>query len=83
VKPDRLAERIEDALTERDPLRAMLVMSELQVDTVDLAPPGPNVDRARRWLREVVAVLREASDSRGFRPATDSLIGDDRGEAKS
>jgi hypothetical protein len=66
VKPDRLAERIEDALTERDPLRAMLVMSQLQVDTVDLAPPGPNVDRARRWLREVVAVLREASDSRAL-----------------
>jgi hypothetical protein len=60
VKPDRLAERIEEALTEPDPLRAMLVMSELQVDTVDLAPRGPNVDRARRWLREVVAVLREA-----------------------
>ena len=30
VKPDRLAERIEEALTEADPLRAMLVMSELQ-----------------------------------------------------
>jgi hypothetical protein len=39
----------------------MVVMSELQVDTVDLAPRGPNIDRARRWLREVNAVLREAS----------------------
>ncbi|MCA1697025.1 MAG: hypothetical protein LC749_21165, partial [Actinobacteria bacterium] len=38
VKPSRLAERIEEALTEPDPLRAMLVMSELQVDTADLAP---------------------------------------------
>ena len=64
VKPERLAHRIEEALTERDPLRAMLVMSELQADTADLAPPGPNIDRARRWLREVITVLREASHSR-------------------
>ena len=60
VRPERLAERIEEALSERDPLRAMLVMSELQADTADLAPQGPNIDRARRWLREVIAVLREA-----------------------
>jgi hypothetical protein len=66
VKPERLAERIEDALTEPDPLRAMLVMSELQADTADLAPPGPNIDRARRWLREVIAVLRDASHSRAI-----------------
>jgi predicted nucleotidyltransferase len=58
VTPERLAERIEEALTEPDPRRAMLVMAELKVDTVDLAPPGPNVDRARRWLRDVVDVLR-------------------------
>jgi predicted nucleotidyltransferase len=64
VKPERLAERIEEALTEPDPLRAMLVMSELQADASDLAPPGPNIDRARGWLREVIAVLRQASDSR-------------------
>jgi hypothetical protein len=61
VKPDRLAERIEEALSEPDPLRAMLVMSELQVEVVDLAPSGPNVERARRWLREVVDVLRGAA----------------------
>jgi len=42
----------------------MLVMSGLHADTADLAPPGPNIDRARRWLREVIAVLREASHSR-------------------
>ena len=64
VKPERLAERIEEALTEPDPLQAMIMMSELQVDAVDLAPSGPNVDRARRWLREVNAVLREAHHSR-------------------
>jgi len=64
VKPDRLAERIDEALTESDAMRAMLVMAELQADTADLAPPGPNIDRARRWLREVIEVLRKASDSR-------------------
>jgi predicted nucleotidyltransferase len=64
VKPERVAERIEQALTDPDPLRAMLVMSELQADTADLAPPGPNIDRARRWLREVIAVLRQANDLR-------------------
>ena len=63
MKPERLAERIEEALTEPDPLPAMLVMSELQADTADLAPSGPNIDRARCWLREVIAVLREASQS--------------------
>lgn len=64
LKPERLAERIEQALTEPDPLRALLVMSELQADTAQLAPQGPNIDRARRWLREVIAVLRQASDPR-------------------
>jgi hypothetical protein len=74
VKPERLAARIEEALTEPDPLRAMLVMAELEVETADLAPSGPNVDRARRWLREVRGVLqaelasREAERARGQRP---------------
>src|SRR4051794_1338829 len=60
VKPERLAERIEQALTEPDPYRAMLAMTELQRETVALAPSGPNVDRARRWLAEVARALREA-----------------------
>jgi hypothetical protein len=60
-KPEQLAERIEEALTEPDPLRAMLVMSELQEDTVALAPSGPNVVRARQWLHEVTEVLRTAA----------------------
>jgi hypothetical protein len=60
VKPVRLAERIEQALTEPDPRRAILVMTELQAETVALAPPGPNVERARHWLAEVVEVLRDA-----------------------
>ena len=61
VKPDRLAERIEAAFIEPDPVRAALVMNELQLDTVELAPSGPNIDRARHWLSDVVSVLREAS----------------------
>jgi predicted nucleotidyltransferase len=60
VKPVRLAERIEHALTEPDPRRAILVMTELQAETVALAPPGPNVERARHWLAEVVEVLHDA-----------------------
>ena len=57
LKPERLAERIEQALTEPDPFRALLVLNELQLETVALAPSGPNVDRARRWLAEVSEVL--------------------------
>ena len=57
VKPDRLAERIEEAVTEADPRRALLVMTELQLDTVNLAPEGPNVNRARKWLTEGVELL--------------------------
>jgi predicted nucleotidyltransferase len=50
VKPARLAERIEAAFSEVDPRRALLVMTELQAETAALAPDGPNVNRARRWL---------------------------------
>jgi hypothetical protein len=49
-KPEGLAERIEEALTEPDPRRALLVMTELQAETVALAPDGPNINRARKWL---------------------------------
>jgi predicted nucleotidyltransferase len=64
IRPERLDERIENALSEPDPLRALLVMAELQIDTVALAPSGPNSDRARRWLPQVAEVLREASAGR-------------------
>jgi len=57
VRPERLAERIEATLTEPDPFRAALVLSELQADTLALAPSGPNVDRARRWVGEAIEVL--------------------------
>lgn len=60
IRPERLAERIEEALTELNPFQAMLVMTGLQADTVELAPSGPNIDRARRWLPEVIAELRRA-----------------------
>jgi hypothetical protein len=33
-------------------------MTELQLETVRLAPSGPNVDRARRWLAEAVELLQ-------------------------
>jgi hypothetical protein len=57
-KPERLAERIDEALTEPDPRRALLVMIELQLETLALVPDGPNVSRARKWLsdgREILA----------------------------
>ena len=59
LKPHRLAERIEEALAEPDPRTAVRLMTELQLDTVRLAPRGPNVDRAQRWLAEGVELLHE------------------------
>ncbi len=56
-KPERMAERIEEALTEPDPRRALLVMIDLQLETLSLAPPGPNVDRARKWLSDGREIL--------------------------
>ena len=58
TKPDRLAERIEEALTEPDSVRALLAMTELQADTAALAPDGPNVVRARTWLAQGIELLR-------------------------
>lgn len=57
VKPERLAERIEAALAEPDPRRALALMAELQLETVLSAPEGPNVVRARGWLAEALEVL--------------------------
>jgi hypothetical protein len=57
VKPERLAERIEEAFSESDPQRALLVMTELQSETVALAPDGPNVNRARWWLAAAANLL--------------------------
>jgi predicted nucleotidyltransferase len=57
VKPERLAERIDDALSEQDAQRAVRAMTLLQIDTVALAPSGPNIDRARGWLPQILDVL--------------------------
>jgi len=56
-KPERLAERIEEALTEPDPHRALLILTELQAETVALAPDGPNINRARKWLSDGREIL--------------------------
>ena len=62
VKPARLAERIEEAFSEPDPRRALLVMTELQSETVALAPDGPNVNRARRWLAAAANLLSSGQE---------------------
>ena len=56
-KPERLAERIEEALTEPDPHRALLILTELQAETAALAPDGPNINRARKWLSDGREIL--------------------------
>jgi hypothetical protein len=63
VKPARLAERIEEAFAESDALRALLVMTELQADTVALAPDGPNVNRARSWLAAAADLLASSGEA--------------------
>jgi predicted nucleotidyltransferase len=57
IKPQRLAERIETSLAEPDPREALRLMTELQLETVQLAPSGPNVDRARTWLAAALELL--------------------------
>jgi predicted nucleotidyltransferase len=59
TKPARLAERIEEALAERDPRTALRLMTELQLESVRLAPGGPNIDRARTWLADGLALLED------------------------
>jgi hypothetical protein len=56
-KPERFAERIEEALTEPNPHRAVLLMTELQLETLSLAPNGPNINRARKWLSDGREIL--------------------------
>jgi hypothetical protein len=63
LKPDRLAERIVEALTEPDPQRALLIMAQLQVETLALAPDGPNVERARKWISEGRQILAHPPSS--------------------
>ena len=62
-RPERLAERIEYALTEPDPRKALLAMTELQLETAQMAPDVPNVVRARQWLSEGRDLLAEDSSA--------------------
>ena len=57
VKPERMAERISEALSEPDATSAVRTLTQLQIDTVALAPSGPNIERAREWLPRVLQVL--------------------------
>ena len=59
VKPERLAERLDEAFADPDPRGALRLLTELQLETVRLAPSGPNVDRARAWLTEGLELLRD------------------------
>jgi predicted nucleotidyltransferase len=59
IKPERLAERIEEALADPDPRSALRTMTELQLEAVMLAPNGQNVDRARVWLADGLDLLRD------------------------
>jgi len=54
LKPERLAERLEAAFRDDD-FRAL---TELALETVELAPGGPNVLRARAWLAASAESLR-------------------------
>lgn len=54
VKPGRFAERLESAFADDD----LLALTELALETVRLAPDGPNIVRARDWLARSAEVLR-------------------------
>jgi hypothetical protein len=54
VQPDRLAERLDAAFAGDD----FLALTELAHETVQLAPDGPNVVRARAWLAASAEALR-------------------------
>jgi hypothetical protein len=54
VKPERLAERLDAAFADDD----LLALTELARETVELAPDGPNVVRARAWLAAAAETLR-------------------------
>ena len=56
-RPERMAERIEEAVAEPDLRRAVIVMTELQLETAELAPDGPNIVRARKWLSDALEIL--------------------------
>ena len=54
LKPERLAERLDAAFADDD----WLGLTDLALETVQLAPDGPNVVRARAWLAASAESLR-------------------------
>jgi hypothetical protein len=52
LEPERLLERIDAALTERDDGRAIRAYLGLVIDCLALAPSLPEVERARRHIGE-------------------------------
>jgi hypothetical protein len=57
LKPERVAERIEEALLEPQPVRALGRLLELAREVVDLVEQ-PDVATARDWLGEAIELLR-------------------------
>ena len=57
VTPDRLGERLTRTMAIPDPRDALRSMTHIQLETVLLAPSGPNVDRARAWLADALRLL--------------------------
>jgi len=57
IQPKRLAERIDEALVQPEARTALRLMAGLQLETVNLAPDGPNIVRARTWLANAEEVL--------------------------
>lgn len=58
IKPERTPHRIDEALLEPDPRRALRLAFELGRDTLALVPPEIDVERPRRWLDEAILLLR-------------------------
>ena len=42
-------------------------MTQLQAETVALAPDGPNVNRARRWLAAAADALCESAEAKAHK----------------
>ncbi len=57
LKPPRLAERLEEALTVPDPRAAVRTMYELIAETLALVPDELDVATARAWVAEALEVV--------------------------
>ena len=79
VKPDRLAERIEEAFSEPDPRLAMLVMTEVQSETVAKVLPAavrplPATALTLAWTWYLLGKNPEAEKK--FHAEVDEVLGD-------